>query len=309
MQSTKLTFLRRTRVAALCSSLVLIASSALAQSVGAYNDSAHYTWLDARPDHLYEVGIALIPDTTLEGDLGATSQMELDARWRFLESDQFMLGVLKSDLIFDLVAFSSDADVDLPEELLQLYVDFRGVWRYTGGYALELGIRPGVYASLDGLGVDSLHVPFSAYFHSKFNRDMSGIVGLEIRPGFGLGFMPTLGMDWALSDSMLLRLAVPESRFDMTLTDSLDGFMFVEWNNTSYTLNSDDLLSRDTMTLNYIDAALGVSCGLGNGLEIGVELGGRVNRTVEFEEFGPAGDNDVKADSSVFTRISIRRPL
>ncbi|MDA1043653.1 MAG: DUF6268 family outer membrane beta-barrel protein [Verrucomicrobia bacterium] len=288
----------------------VIGSSALAQSSDrSYGEAAYYPRLDAWPENQSEFGLKVIPITKLEKQLGDTYQVELDTRWKYFRSNNFQQGVLDADAIFNLVHFGDDANVDLPEQLVQLYTEITAVWRYTGDYAVQVGMRPGLYSALDAVGSDGLNLPFSGYFHRRISPELSGTIGAEIRPRFELGIMPYLGLDWARNDSMMIRAGIPESRVDVVVSETLDAFASLEWYNTSYTLDDGDLLSRDSITLDYIELALGGSLDLGNGFSIGAELGSRFNRSLQFNEFGPAGDNHVDVDPSAFGRVSLRRPL
>lgn len=272
-----------------------------------FGDSAFYPRLDSWPETEYEFGLAVIPTTKLENDLGDTAQTEIDAKGMILKSEPFLQGLIDVGLVLDAVTFGDSTRIDLPGQLLHLGTDVDATWRYTGDYALQFGVRPGLFSELEAIGTDAIYIPFSGYFLKRLGPDLSGIAGLEIRPSFELGIMPTLALDWAVSDSMLLRFGLPESRLDYAITDDLGAFLHIEWENTSYKLDDDALFSRETMTLEDIAIAGGATKELGNGMDIGGELGLRVMRSIQFEVFGPEGVDDIDVDDAFFARIFGRR--
>ncbi|MDE0838592.1 MAG: DUF6268 family outer membrane beta-barrel protein [Kiritimatiellae bacterium] len=264
---------------------------------------AYYPSLDARPANEYYGGLTLLPDTTLEGSLGDTSRTDVDANWRYYSSDQFMMGTLDVDLVFGLITYGDDLGIDLPEQLLTLSAEFTSVWRYTGGYALQFGIRPGLYADMDALETDSIFVPFSGYFLKRVTPHVSAIAGAEVRPGFGLDVLPTLALDWEISDTMFLRLGIPETRFDLLLDRGFATYIRVEKESDSFGLDDDEAFARDTVTLEHVGAAVGLTKELRNDFSVGVELGGRFES--EIEVLGPS---DIEVDSAAYVRLSVQRP-
>ncbi|MFT5239971.1 MAG: hypothetical protein ACI9OU_002018 [Candidatus Promineifilaceae bacterium] len=265
---------------------------------------AYYPSLDARPVNEYYAGLTFVPDTTFEGTLGDTSRTDLDATWRYYSSDQFMMGTLDVDLVFGLITYGDDLGIDLPEQLLTLSAEFTAVWRYTGGYALQFGIRPGIFADMDALETDSIFVPFSGYFLKRLTPHVSAIAGAEIRPGFGMGVLPTLALDWEISDAVLLRLGIPETRLDVALGRGFATYVRVEQESDSFGLDDEEAFARDAMTLEHTGAAVGLTMDLRNDFNAGVELGGRFNSDIEFEVLGPS---DIEVDSSAYVRFFVQR--
>ena len=119
-----------------------------------------------------------------------------------------------------------------------------------------------------------------------------------------MGVFPTLALDWEISDAVLLRLGIPETRLDVALGRGFATYVRVEQESDSFGLDDEEAFARDAMTLEHTGAAVGLTMDLRNDFNAGVELGGRFNSDIEFEVLGPS---DIEVDSSAYVRFFVQR--
>ncbi len=288
--------------------LLLLAFTGRTFAQSSFGEAEYDQFLDASESFSGDWGLTLVPDTSPEG-AGDASQIELYGDWTFTTYEDVLGGFVDLGMDAAVINYTDDAAIDLPNQLIVLAADVKGIWRYIGDYAFLAGLRPGFYTDLEDLELESLAFPGYLTFIKTLSPGFSGILGVEVRPGWELPVMPRAGIKWELADDLSLELTVPESQLTWDVDDVWFSYVNVEWHNMSYSLADDDGLDRESITLDYTDASIGVGCRFPDGFQVVGEIGQRFDRSIEFEDDGPKGKDKLDVDDSVFLGISLRRPL
>ncbi len=200
----------------------------------------------------------------------------------------------------DSLIFMGDGNLDLPDQVSALRLDARYVLRLNDGYAVRLGLEPGLYSDFKDISGDDFFLPFNLAAIRALTPDISVLVGAAFFPEFDRWFDPRIGMRWALSDYMLLDLFYPESR--LIVRPNYDwrfllGFRITEY--LEYQLENTD----DRRRLMYDDSRLyaGVETTIREGIQFMVQAGRVFDRSVDFKRIG--GKSDV--DDAFYIRVGI----
>lgn len=261
--------------------------------------------VDKPLDHLYEVGVSYTPPSRFEG-YEKSDMLELDVDWPFGYIKDFGGGVIDFDLVIQDILFLDSAGLDLPNQLGKVAVDSGFTLRNSSGTAVQIRLKPGIYTDLDEIDSDSFHLPVSFAMIRAFTPNLSGEVGLEVRPGFERLFMPIIGLAWKISEDVRLDAGLPHSRFLLALTPELKTYLAFDWENTSFQLADSGGSDENTLTLEDVQAYWGVQYTVSDILQFKGEIGNVFNRSVEF---GSATDNQIDIQDSLFVRFAIGAPF
>lgn len=265
--------------------------------------------LDNPLDPLYTVDIGFIPESRLVG-YGETGMLEIDGQWNDLAYFRDVLsGDMDLDFNINAKLFLDSAEIELPDQVARIAFDSGWTWRYADGGAFQFRVKPGMYSDMEEISSEVWYVPVSVAFIRSFHPDISGLLGVEGRPGFDRVFMPLVGIDWLVHEKVRLSARLPESRMVIHFTKYWNAFLGFEWNNISYALREKSSYRRDMMTYEDFRYTGGVTYKMSDDLQLTVAVGSAFERSIEFEK--PAEDQARKIDMEreAFVRFGIGGPF
>jgi len=259
--------------------------------------------LDAHTQPVYRLGLGFTGESRFE-DYGDSAMIEFEADWAFA----YFRNVFSADLGFALnvrsILFLDSGGINLPNQLAEIAVDV-GWTRRMRDLALQARVRPGIYADLEKIDSGTFFFPFSLAVIRSFNPDLSGVAGLDIRPGFERALMPRIGVAWEASEKLRIDAQLPESRLTCFILPDWTTDVSLLWRNTSYRLRDD----RDMLTIEDIRLAWGLTYRTADQVEFNVQLGRSFHRSVEFEDVATDEPQDVDISNATFLRVTVGGPF
>lgn len=284
-------------------------SSAVPFQEGGAGAAAPYCQIaDNRQDPMYSLSLADLFEEKIEG-FGDTSVLELKADWEFAYYRSPEHGDISMGLDVQLTYFADSAGVQLPDQLLKLAVDSALTWRGAAGYSYRFEIAPGVYSDLEELNFSALSFPFALSAIRAFTPQVSGLVGLELRPEWDLVVKPRLGIAWEVSPTLWVQAMIPESRVIWAATDNWQVYGGIVWNNVDYELREKGGLDRGRLTVEDIRMTLGVMQQVSSGHHLSVEIGQSVERDLEFEQGTESIPASLNIDDAFFFGLILGGPF
>lgn len=268
----------------------------------------HCQILDERRDPIYAVSVGVIPDSRFEG-YGKGALVEIDADWDIARWRDVLFGDLRLGWRSRLTFLPGSSDVPLPDQFGRLALLLEWVWRLPEGPALAVGGTPGIYSDLERLGANSFYAPFSLRAIQCFNRSLSGVLGVEVRPGFDRRMVPIVGLDWTVARWLFLRTAVPESRLVWRISSAWETHIVAEWESTSYGLRDESRTGQNQVTLEDFRAWWGATFQPQRDLQFTLDVGSASGRSVRFTDADSGQDNDVAIDRQWLVRFGLGGPF
>lgn len=261
--------------------------------------------VDKPLDHFYEVGLSYTPESRFEGH-GKSEVVELNVDWPFGYIKDFGGGAIDFNLVVDDILFMDSAGLNLPNQLGVVAVDSGFTLRSNSGLSIQIRLKPGFYTDLDEIDADGFHLPVSFALIRAFTPEFSGVIGLDVRPGFDRLFMPIAGLAWKISDDLRLDAGLPHSRFQWAVTPELKTYVAFDWENTSFELGESNGGDERMITLEDMNAYVGMQYRVSDILQFKGEIGNVFNRSVEF---GSVADSKIEIQDSLFVRFAIGAPF
>lgn len=291
--------------------MAMVAALAVATASGAArssDESSPVRILDRSLRPMYEMDLGFISEETVEGE-GQTAMLEFGGFWQMA----YFQNVLESDvdlnLDYDLTIFTDSADVHLPDQLGAFVLDSGATWRFMNGSSFEGRAKPGFYSDLEELDLDALYMPFSGVVRTPFTPVLSGMVGLEIRPGFERIVMPVVGLGWEIAPRLLLKAGVPETRLTYYTAAYITPYVGLDWNDTTYALHEEKPFDREEITVEDWRAFAGVAWHITAEMQLAVELGDVFSRDFEFSHSESTVNRELSVDDAWFLRAAVRGPF
>jgi hypothetical protein len=250
---------------------------------------------------VYRVSLAVIPESRFEG-YGDSPAMEIDGDWHCAYFRGVIYGDLDVSFRLRSMVFPDSVGLGLPDQLAAFALDAGWTFRRADGLAFQVRGRPGLYSDLEGSVSDMFHVPFSLAAIRSFDERLSGIIGLDVRPGFEMPVMPRLGLAWEVFDTVRLEAGLPAGKLTWLVAADWSTHLAFEWRNTSFDLEDD----HDQITVEDFRASWGLTRRLYEDLYLGGELGYVFERSVEFgEEF----TEEVEVEDRMVFRFGLNGPF
>ncbi len=269
--------------------------------------SQHCQILDETVEPLYSAGLTYLPTSEYAGH-GRTGQMELDAGLKIAFFEDVAQGDLDVGARFRGILYPRSANIGLPNQLASLAADITWSWRFHDGFGAQFLAAPGFYWDIEDLSLDMLFVPFSGRIIRTYNRDVSAILGLDIRPGFETLVVPVIGVDWQIHESLRLRARFPESRMTAYF-QNWSVYAGYRWDSQSYRLKEKGPYDRDLFTIEDQRLFLGAVGWMSPDLHVFGEVGRVFDRSVEFGESVPDITSKVNIGSTQFLRFGVGGPF
>jgi hypothetical protein len=260
--------------------------------------------LDDLSDPAYEFDVGYLTRQDFEDDDGS-GMMELGARWHFAYFRNVLYGDVDCTLRARSTAFLHSSDLDLPSQVARLGVDAGWTHRFADGLAFQLRAAPGIYSDLEELGSDAFFFPFSWAVIRAFSPALSGIVGLDIRPGFDREIMPRIGLAWEPGHSWRAEARLPESSLTWFVTPDWSTRAGFEWMSMSYALED----GRDLLTLEDFRLSWELTYRLPEQIQVSARLGYAFGRDLVFDDVGPKEAASIDIDSGTFVRFALGGPF
>jgi hypothetical protein len=264
--------------------------------------------LDNPQEPLYGIELVNIFESTIEG-FGDTTINEFAGHWEFAYYRIPDMGHVAVGVAAQLTLFQDSAGVSLPDELLKLALDGTLTWRTDFGVAYEFGFQPGLYTDFEDFDLEGLAFPFSISVIRSFMPELSGVAGLEIRPQFETVVRPRLGITWAAGDTVWMQIMIPESRAVWAVDDLWRAHVSAEWNSVDYRIGDKQSLNRDSIAVEDIRLAIGVTYQMSDLHHFTVELGQSIDRTFDFDNATPGLPSDFDIDDTAFLRFMLGGPF
>lgn len=199
---------------------------------------------------------------------------------------------------YELIAFSSDGGLDLPDALGSASLNGRYVWRNPEGQAFRLSASPGFRSDMKEITTDALFIPLEFMAIQSFSPEISGQIGVAVFPWYEELFDPRFGIRWAPDESLVLDFMYPESKIVFSPRDGWDLYAGVRVDNTAEWKLDD---RRDHILLDETRAFIGVNQPLSQDVRLMYQAGYVFNREVDFKDV--QGETDV--DDALFLRVGI----
>lgn len=263
--------------------------------------------LDKAGGSQYALSLGYVAESRLK-DYEKTSLIELQGTWEFA----YYRDVLLADVDLRLdggVTLMDAGGVDLPDQVLALAVNGGITWRYVNNTALQLRARPGIYSDLSALDADSLYVPFSGSLIWAVHPELSGLVGVEVRPGFERSVLPLARLEWEASADWRVSAGFPRSRVtyyglrDCALYGGLD------WRSDTFSLDDSGEVDREQLTFEDFRLYGGLAYSVSAELQVIGEAGMAFDRSIEFEKAPEDQRRDIDIASDLFVRVGVVGPF
>jgi|GEM_PF-1087373 len=260
--------------------------------------------LDAADKPAYDAKMGYILPADF-GRHGSSGVMELQGDWEFAYFRDVLSADVDLNLLLRSYLFTSGTDLHLPNQVTALALDAGATWRFEDATGLQFRGKPGFYSDMGGLA-DGLNMPVSLAVVKAFNNELSGLAGLEWRPGFDRPIMPLLTMEMLIQDTVRLRLGVPENRITYYAAPDFAVYAGLDWENTTFALSdSVDGVDRKSLTLDDYRYYVGGSYQMPGQVRLIGELGQVYDRNVTIKYDGARKDDDVDADAALFVRFGL----
>lgn len=260
--------------------------------------------LDDLSDPAYEFGVGYLPRQDFENEEGS-GMLEMDARWHVRYFRNILYGDIDCVLEARSIAFIHSPEVDLPSQVAQIGADIGWTHRFPDGLSFQLRAMPGIYSDLEELGSDMFFFPFSWAVIRAFSPDLSGEVGLDIRPRFDREIMPRIGLAWEPTDDWRVDARLPESSLTWFVTPDWSTRLLFKWMNTTYAIADD----RDLLTLEDFRLGWEVTYRLPEQIQLSAQLGYVFGRDIVFDNTEPKEPSVVDIDSGTFLRFALGGPF
>jgi hypothetical protein len=269
--------------------------------------------LDGLSDPLYQVEVDFIGGCEFE-EYGKSSILEVDGDWEVAYFRGVLWGDVDMDIFLDSFLFLDSAGIDLPEYLGVAALDVGWTYRTGGPLSVQTRAMPGVYSDFQAFEADALSMPFSVAMIHAVDKNLSGILGAEIRPDFNQTVMPMVGVVWKAADSFRVDARLPESRLEYFVSPSWSTHMNFAWRNTTFDLEDD----RDAITFEDLEVGVGVTLRPSDQYAFTATVGMRFEGSVEYEKLGGEDaraeaevvkEENIRVDEATFVRVGLVGPF
>lgn len=211
---------------------------------------------------------------------GKTSQLEWGAS-AGLWYHRTAFGEFDFRAAIESMTFTSSAGLNVPTTVAAAHLDLRYVTGFDNGYALQLGMEPGLYSEIRHAGSQHLFFPFSIAGIRAVNPSLSLLGGLNFYPGFDRLVDPRLGARWVVSDFLLIDLFYPASQVVVRPTMNWTVRAGVEIRDyLEYQLKRSD--ERDRLMIDETRLYVGMDWRQWNERHFFIEAGRLVDRSLSF---------------------------
>jgi hypothetical protein len=187
--------------------------------------------------------------------------------------------------------FAGSGGLDLPDFAGQLNLDARWIYRTEFGLAGRVGVEPGFYSDFEDLTQDDFFIPVKLAAIQALTPELSGLVGLDLYPGFDRTVYARAGVRWNVYDTVLVDLFYPESRVSYAPSDLLRFYAGMGIRSyPEFQLADGDERKR----LRYDETRWygGARFAMSDATHFFVEGGRSVDRSIRFEEAVQSGSVD-----------------
>lgn len=196
----------------------------------------------------------------------------------------------------DATTFVERGDLRMPDLVAAARLDLDYVVRLQDGYALRLGVAPGLYSQITHMNTDHLYYPFLLHGLYAFNPEATAVFGFNVYPGFDRILEPRVGVRWGISDYLKLDLFYPATEvvFRPAVGWALRAGVDFK-RKTQYRLKSSD--DRHSLIMKETRLYLGLDHMISPQLQFMFRIGRIVDRDLDFRRGTPARGVD---DSGYF---------
>jgi hypothetical protein len=254
--------------------------------------------LDRFDDTVWGLHFTVLAPSKVKG-AGDTTMLQVggEAGVFFLRTDFGELDVRAEWLS---TAFTSRADIQLPQLLTLLRVNLDYTLRLPDNYALRVGFAPGLYSQITHVDADHLFYPFRLHGIYTFDENLSALAGLNLYPGFSRIIEPQLGVRWQISDYLLLDAFYPQS--EMVFRPNVDwairaGVAFL--NAQEYGLKKSD--DRHQFSMEETRLYAGVDRVINHQLLLMLRFGRVVDRNFDFKR----QDRSRDVEDALFFQVGV----
>lgn len=267
--------------------------------------------LDNDDSPLYEVGFCMASEADVgeAGKYGKTSMMKFYG----LVDGGYYRDILNGDIHLcfygGAVLMSDRTGLRLPNQLVGINADIGWTWRTLSATAFQAHFKPGLYSDFEAFSSSALYMPFSVALIQSFSDDLSGIIGVDIRPRFDLVAMPIVGLVWQASPEVRVEATLPAATVTWEVDKLWTAYCGFDWVNKSYSIREkrgpiDG--GRDQITIEDFRIYAGVERELNDYISIVGEIGSLFNRSITFEKDIESLESDADLGSSLFLRLAVR---
>jgi hypothetical protein len=248
------------------------------------------------PDYI--ISGSIIPESNF-GNRDDCSFLEIKGDWnKIIYLEDAPGGSIDVNFKFYTTFFiNPDDNLQLPEQVGSFALDAGWTFRFGNGCALQPRIMPGIYWDMENMDSDMFSVPFSLMFIKAWNSQISGYLGLQVRPDFEREIIPLIGLACAPTDEWRFDIGIPHTRLSYFANPDITLFLDLIWQNTSYLVTE----GRDRwLTLEDIRSSAGGIWRVVDELHLGIEGGYVFERSIKFEK-----SSKIDISNSLFGSISI----
>ena len=296
--------MRRTMVMLLA---LLMATSVYAGKDAKNQRSTVCQIVDVPFDPVVELSGSFIQSSALENN-GDVSMTEIGGHWAFAHFWDVLFGDVDVMLRLNSTILSESAGADLPSQLSRVAIDAGWTGRFSDGYSLQARILPGIYNDFREFGGDALYMPVSLAVIKAFDSKLSGIFGVEVRPGFDQQIMPLIGVGCMLNDRTRLDARLPESRIVYYLGRGWSTHAGFIWQNMSYGIHPDDA-GVNQMTVEDVRLFCGTTFRLSDNLQLSGEVGRVLGRTIAYENTDNNAGGKFDLEDAMLVRFTFGGPF
>lgn len=268
--------------------------------------------LDHHDNPLYEFGFRWTPaaDVGENGKYGSTSLIKIYG----LMDGGYYRDILDGDIHLSFyggaILPSGRTDLHIPRQLVDINANIEWTYRTLSATAFQATFKPGIYSDLEVFSSSALFMPFSMAVIQSFSDDLSGILGVDIRPSFDLVAMPIVGLVWKASPDVRVEATLPVAKISWDVDELWTAYCGFDWVNKSYDIGEKRGLNAGDggqITIEDFSIYAGAERELNDFISIVGEIGSLFNRSISFsKDVDPSVENDVDVDNSLFLRLAVR---
>jgi hypothetical protein len=260
--------------------------------------------LDAADKPAYRAKLGYVMPADF-GDFGDSGMFELQGDWEFAYFRDVLAADVDLNFLFRDFIFTSATELKLPSQVMQLALDAGSTWRFEDGTGLQFRGKPGFYSDMGELSGGGLNMPVSLAVVKAFNNELSGLAGVEWRPGFDRPIMPLMTMEMLIQDTVRVRLGLPENRVTYYAAPDFSLYAGLDWQNLTFALSDDDNVDRESLTLDDYRFYIGSGYQMPGQVQLVGEVGQIYERSVSMEYGGSRPDKEVDVDAAMFVRFGL----
>lgn len=229
---------------------------------------------------------------------GDLSYYEVDGWVRFMDWENDLGADIEMRAQWNSIIIETSSDTD-GYPLTRAGIFMQWSQRFEDGWGMQVHATPGIYSGLETLEGDDFSVPAGLRIVKAFSPDSAIFAGGTVYPTFDQTFDPALGFLWAKRDDVIVQLAYPESRLEVSPSSWFRlkaGARLWTW--PDYNMGDDE---RERLQFSEARVFGGFDWAVGELTVLSIEGGYLLEREISFD----TGSEKLQIDDAPFVMIGL----